>query len=57
MAYQSTNEQRYYKVAEVLLDVEAALTKAVHSKNKELSQFARVTLRRIEEGREQNDGK
>ena len=57
MAYQSTNDPRYYKVAEVLLDIEAALTKAVHSKNKELSQFARVTLRRIEEGREQNDGK
>ena len=54
MAYQSTNEQRYFELANTLLDVKVALTKAVHSKNKELSQFAKVTLRRIEEGREQN---
>ena len=57
MAYQFTNEQRYYELANTLLDIKAALTKAAHSKNKELSQFAKVTLRRIEEGREQNDCK
>ena len=54
MGYQSTNDQSYYKLAEVLLDVEVALKMAVYSKNKELSQFAKVTIRRIEEGREQN---
>lgn len=54
MGYQSINEQKYFMLAETLLDVEVALKAAMHSKNKELSQFARETLRTIAESGLQN---
>lgn len=54
MAYQSTSDQKYFEMAEVLLEVEVALKTAMHSKNKELSQFARETLRTIAESRTKN---
>ena len=54
MGYQSINEQKYFEMAEVLLDVEVTLRAAMHSKNKELSKFARETLRTIAESRLQN---
>lgn len=56
MAFQSTKNEKYYKNAELLIDLEADLKKASHNRNIEVSEFSRKLLKKIEESREKTNG-